>query len=189
MHSVSGPSSLCIVPSRFGEMGIVWSVMGKHPKIRRVLLPQSSESILRRAEFRFPGVKVASCIDLDGVAREVESFLEGESVAFSLDIVHMGSCPAFQQKVLRAEHAIPRGAVSTYGRIAAHIGTPRGARAVGRALAANPFPIIVPCHRAIRSDGSLGGYQGGTEMKRALLEMEGVEFDRSGRALMKRVFY
>lgn len=83
-------------------------------------------------------------------------------------------CSKFQQKVLRATSAIPRGKVSTYQCIAKQIGKPKAARAVGRALANNPFPLIIPCHRVIRSDGSLGGYQGGLKMKRALLKKEGV---------------
>jgi len=85
--------------------------------------------------------------------------------------------------------AIPRGAVSTYQRIARHVGRPNGARAVGNALANNPFPVIVPCHRAIRTDRSLGGYQGGFKMKRTLLEMEGIDFDDTGRVAAKGFFY
>ena len=85
--------------------------------------------------------------------------------------------------MLEAEHGIPRGRVSSYGLIAARIGSPGGARAVGRALATNPFPIVVPCHRAIRSDGRLGGFQGGAGMKRALLEQEGIAVSPEGRVV------
>ena len=60
---------------------------------------------------------------------------------------------------------------------------------MGNALATNPFPLIVPCHRAIRSDGHLGGYQGGLEMKRALLEREGIPLDASGRADIKQLYF
>jgi len=60
---------------------------------------------------------------------------------------------------------------------------------VGRALATNPFPLVIPCHRAVRSDGSLGGYQGGIGMKRKLLEMEGVQFKPSGKVAMDRLYY
>jgi methylated-DNA-[protein]-cysteine S-methyltransferase len=81
-----------------------------------------------------------------------------------------------------AERTIPRGYVSSYSALAACIGRPRAARAVGTALAGNPFPIIIPCHRTVRTDGSLGGFGGGLPMKRALLEMEGVTFDQRGRA-------
>jgi methylated-DNA-[protein]-cysteine S-methyltransferase len=108
---------------------------------------------------------------------------------FPLEIIRLDLCSEFQQGVLRAEHGIPRGSISTYQRIAGHLGKPSGARAVGQALANNPFPIIIPCHRAIRSNRTLGGYQGGLAMKRALLEMEGIRFDDTGRIATKDFFY
>jgi methylated-DNA-[protein]-cysteine S-methyltransferase len=83
--------------------------------------------------------------------------------------------------VLQREFRIPRGRVMSYGGLAGRIGHPRAARAVGTALARNPFPLIIPCHRTIQADGTLGGFGGGLKMKRALLEMEGVAFDRAGR--------
>ncbi len=89
------------------------------------------------------------------------------------------------QRVLRAEHQIPRGWVSAYGRIAAHLGVSGGARAVGNALAQNPFPILIPRHRAIRADGSLGGYQGGAAMKRTLREREGLTFSPAGKVILR----
>lgn len=110
-------------------------------------------------------------------------------MTFSLGSAAMATRPAFQQSVLRAEHAVPRGRVSTYGLIAARLGNPRAVRAVGNALATNPFPIIVPCHRAIRTGGELGGYQGGSAMKRVLLEREGIVFDAGGRAVVRRFHY
>jgi methylated-DNA-[protein]-cysteine S-methyltransferase len=126
---------------------------------------------------------------VDAVRAGMEGFLNGEDVAFALDVAHLDSCPAFQQAVLRAEHGIPRGSVSTYSLLAAHVGKAKAARAVGTALATNPFPIIVPCHRAIRSDRTLGGYQGGLRMKRLLLEAEGVLFDKLGRVADGRLHY
>jgi methylated-DNA-[protein]-cysteine S-methyltransferase len=91
--------------------------------------------------------------------------------------------------VLLAEYEIPRSWVSTYGRIARSLGIPDGARAVGGALSRNPFPIIIPCHRAIRSNGELGGFQGGLRMKRALLELEGIGFSAEGKVLTERIYY
>ena len=67
---------------------------------------------------------------------------------------------------------IPYGDVSTYGQVARDIGTPRAARATGNALGANPMPIVVPCHRVLRSGGALGGYGGGVERKKQLLALE-----------------
>ncbi|MBN1356166.1 MGMT family protein [bacterium] len=116
-------------------------------------------------------------------------FWAGIPVTFNLDRLAMDACPPFQRRVLLAEFAVPRGSVSTYGRIARHIGSPGSARAVGRALASNPFPILIPCHRTIHEDGKLGGFQGGSAMKRALLEMEGVAMDDREKAVMDKVFY
>ena len=67
---------------------------------------------------------------------------------------------------------IPYGSVSTYAEVARHIGAPRATRAVGNALAANPIPVIVPCHRVVRTGGALGGYGGGLDRKEWLLELE-----------------
>jgi methylated-DNA-[protein]-cysteine S-methyltransferase len=115
-------------------------------------------------------------------------FLSGENIKFKLGLLDFERCSDFQKKVLLTEYGIPRGYISTYGRIAGFIGKPLSARAVGRALATNPFPILIPCHRAVRSDGSLGGYQGGKEMKQRLLEMEGIRMHGS-KILMEKVYY
>jgi methylated-DNA-[protein]-cysteine S-methyltransferase len=76
--------------------------------------------------------------------------------------------------VLQATARIPFGQVSSYAGVAAQAGSPRGYRAAGNALGSNPIPIIVPCHRVLHSGGGLGGYTGGVERKRALLEVEGL---------------
>lgn len=78
----------------------------------------------------------------------------------------------FEQRVWSALSGIPFGETRTYKWIAEKIGNPGAVRAVGRALSKNPLPIIIPCHRVIESDGSLGGYSSGTHRKRRLLEME-----------------
>jgi methylated-DNA-[protein]-cysteine S-methyltransferase len=111
----------------------------------------------------------------------IERFFLGEPTVFPLAWVDLDRCGPFQRAVLRAEHSIPRGRVRSYGGLARAIGCPTAARAVGRALATNPFPILIPCHRTIRKNGSLGGFGGGIPLKRALLEMEGVGFDTKGR--------
>jgi len=137
----------------------------------------------------FPGSIESSCTEIDVVASQIEAFLAGGDVSFSLEIAILDICSEFQQKVLCAEHGIPRGHVSTYQRIAKQVGKPSGVRAVGTALANNPFPLLIPCHRAIRSDLTLGGYQGGLRMKQALLEMEGIFLNDKGRVITERMFY
>ncbi len=179
----------CIQGTPFGPVALLWSVYGGQPKVRRVLLSQSGTSAKNIIRTFFPHSIVSSCAEIDVVAHKIAAFLSGDDIQFSLDISRLDFCSTFQQEVLRAEHGIPRGRVSTYQRIARHLGNVNGARAVGGALAKNPFPIIIPCHRAIRSDGTLGGYQGGPRMKRTLLEMEGVSFNALGRVVMDKFFY
>ena len=113
----------------------------------------------------------ANAVCGDGAARFV----------FPLDQIPLHLCPDFQRRTLAQEHRTPPGTVTTYARLAAACGQPRGARAVAVSLSHNPFPLLIPCHRTVRSDGSLGGYQGGLAMKRWLLEQEGVPFLKSGR--------
>ena len=181
-----------LLPSQFGAFGIVWGITENGPRVYRVALPwgyrsaeqrihAETQAPLTRAEIRGPR--------LHDLAARLQALLEGEVVDLPLNLLAWERCPAFQQRVLRAEHAIPRGWVSTYGRLARHLGIPTGARAVGNALARNPFPLFIPCHRAVRSDGSLGGYQGGLAMKRALLAFEGVEVDSADHIAVPRLWY
>jgi methylated-DNA-[protein]-cysteine S-methyltransferase len=85
----------------------------------------------------------------------------------------------FQKAVWEATKKIPRGKVTTYAVIASLIGRPRAARAVGNALNKNPFAPKVPCHRVVKSDGSLGGFAGGTRKKKQMLEKEGVRIKKN----------
>ena len=176
----------------FGPVAVLWSVEAGKPKITRVLLSRPGVSAKDEVSVLLPDSTRCSCSEIDVVADQIGAFLNGEDIRFSLGVVCMDDCSEFQQHVLRAEHGIPRGSVSTYQRIAMHMGCRNGARAIGNALAKNPFPIIIPCHRTIRTDRSLGGYQGGLRMirmKRALLEMEGIGFDDSGRVVTEDFFY
>jgi len=111
------------------------------------------------------------------------AFLEGAPVDVPADLARIDLCGSFRRTVLLTERTIPRGRFSTYALLARAAGAPGACRAVGSALAGNPFPLIVPCHRTLRTDGSVGGFQGGPGMKRRLLEMEGVLFDRAGGAV------
>ena len=185
----AGSSRYVLVPSAFGDLGIVWREDGGRPRVYRVFLPSDRTSALSALRIDFPQARSATCPEIGELGERIQRFLEGSAVVFELDAIALERCPEFQSRVLLAEHRIPRGRVSTYGRIAAALGVPRGARAVGRALAGNPFPIVIPCHRAIRSDGRLGGFQGGLEMKRALLELEGVRVAPTGRVVVDRFYY
>lgn len=103
-------------------------------------------------------------------ARQLAEYFTGTRRTFDLQLAAQGT--AFQRRVWDAVAAIPYGETRSYGAIAAGIGVPSAVRAVGAANGQNPWPIVVPCHRVIGSDGSLTGYGGGLPIKRALLEFE-----------------
>ena len=185
----TNPPAFCLRVTPFGLVAALWSVYRDEPKICRILLSKPGISAKHAIKKFFPDSAASSCPEINIVVDQIEAFLKGEDIRFSLDVVRLDLCSAFQQKVLRAEHAIPRGRVSTYKLIAKHLENPNGARAVGTALATNPFPIVIPCHRAIRSDGALGGFQGGLKMKRTLLGMEGIAFSDAGHVATRGFFY
>ncbi len=178
-----------VKPTPFESVGIVWVALKGNPKIIRVLISKPGLPAEDQVYQLYPDSRASSCVEIDDIAVAIKGFLEGEPIGFSLDVVDFSQCTDFQQRVLHAEHAIPRGSVSTYRLIAEYLGKKGGARAVGNALATNPFPLIVPCHRAVRSDRHLGGYQGGLEMKRALLGKEGVLFDNAERVICEEFHY
>ena len=183
------PISFTLRPSPFGLFALLWEDHAGQPKIRRILLSRPGLPAPQAVKETFPGIKSSTCIEIDALADQIRAFLQGEDIRFSLEKTRLDLCSTFQQNVLRAEHGIPRGSISTYQRIARYLNRPSSARAVGMALARNPFPIIIPCHRAIRADGKLGGYQGGLATKRKLLEMEGIAIDDSGYVTTRKYFY
>ena len=104
--------------------------------------------------------------------RLLREYFDGTPVRFSQIPLDLASATAFQCAVWTACSRIPWGQTRSYKWIATHIGQPAAVRAVGNALSSNPLPIVVPCHRVIRSDGSLGGFRYRTDLKRRLLELE-----------------
>jgi len=133
-----------------GTIHILWH-MEDRPVISKVILPGNLNRKTKFTSLPLKSVKM-------------------ENLALDL-------CSNFQRKVLNVIYKIPVGFVSTYACIAEKLST--SPRSIGRALATNPFPIIVPCHRIVKSDGSLGGYQGSSWMKKRLLESEGIKFDEN----------
>ncbi|MEA2305651.1 MAG: methylated-DNA-[protein]-cysteine S-methyltransferase [Solirubrobacteraceae bacterium] len=107
------------------------------------------------------------------VARELEEYFEGRRTAFDVPL-DWGLTKGFGRRILQATADIPFGATSTYRGVAAGAGNERAVRAAGNALGSNPLPIVVPCHRVLRTGGALGGYTGGLERKVRLLALEGV---------------
>jgi methylated-DNA-[protein]-cysteine S-methyltransferase len=109
---------------------------------------------------------------LDEPRRELDEYFSGARRQFELAL-DWRLTHGFGRRVLRATARIPYGSLSTYKQVAAAAGSPRGSRAAGNALGTNPLPIVVPCHRVLHSGGGIGGYTGGLERKRLLLDVEG----------------
>lgn len=109
---------------------------------------------------------------LDAARRQLDEYFAGHRTTFDLPL-DLRLARGFGRSVLEAASAIPYGHLMTYSDVAAAAGRPRAARAAGNALGANPVPIVVPCHRVVRTGGSFGGYTGGRHIKEHLLRLEG----------------
>jgi methylated-DNA-[protein]-cysteine S-methyltransferase len=153
--------------------GIAW----RGGDICGVQLPEASEAATRaRLGGRFPEAREAA--PSDWVARAIDdivALLEGKAVDLSGVELDMEGVPAFHQRVYAVVRAIPPGSTLTYGGVAARVGSPGSARAVGQAMAKNPFAPIVPCHRVLAAGGKAGGFSanGGIITKMKMLAIEG----------------
>lgn len=108
---------------------------------------------------------------LDRAARELDEYFAGKRRRFDLPL-DLRLSHGFRRKVLARLARVDYGTTASYTAVARASGSPRAVRAVGSACASNPLPVVVPCHRVVRSDGTLGGYAGGLNVKRALLKLE-----------------
>lgn len=148
-------------------MGLAGSSAG----LRRIVLPQSSpEAVLHLLMIGLPGV-IADPSPFGDLPHRLRRYFKGEPISFA-DELDLASATAFRSAVWQATRFIPYGETKSYGWIARQIGRPRAFRAVGQALARNPFPIVVPCHRVLGKDGNLRGFGSGLEIRKRLLEME-----------------
>ncbi|MFX0078537.1 MAG: methylated-DNA--[protein]-cysteine S-methyltransferase [Candidatus Hermodarchaeota archaeon] len=177
------------IQTSFDEISIVWCEADTQILVQQMFLTSPKLPAAEKMLRKFPRAIPGSSSEISALGKLLQDFLKGNSVDFDFELLDWTRCSKIQKRVLLAEAAIPRGWVSTYGRIASHLGIRHCARVVGGALARNPFPIIIPCHRAINADGNLGGYQGGIKMKRRLLAQEGVQFTQTGKVSMHKVYY
>ncbi len=139
----------------------------------RIAFPEEDEgAVLTGLAARISPRVLERPAQLDPVRRELEEYFEGRRREFELPL-DLALVSPFGRRVLAAAAAIPYGGVRTYTQVATQAGSPRGSRAAGNALGANPIPIVLPCHRVLRGSGALGGYRGGLDRKRTLLELEG----------------
>jgi methylated-DNA-[protein]-cysteine S-methyltransferase len=158
------------IDSPLGELLLV---AGRRGLMQMHYLDEPLDLVLEAIARRHSPRIVEAATALDPWRRELDEYFGGKRRRFDapLDWEQM---PAFQRAVLRATAAIPFGETSTYTGVAQAAGSPRGQRAAGNALGANPLAIVVPCHRVLRAGGGFGGYTGGVERKHFLLELEDV---------------
>ncbi len=157
------------VDSPFGQLLLAATPHG----LVRVNLPSyDPEETLEELASRISPRVLEAPARLDDARRQLDLYFEGRLTDFDLPLDWRLS-KEFRRRALRAVAHIPYGRTRTYMQIAASAGNERAVRAAGTACGSNPIPIVVPCHRVLRTGGDLGGYGGGLPMKRALLEMEG----------------
>jgi len=150
-----------------GWVGILSSAQG----LLRTTLPQHSAQQARHLLGESSNDAVWSPSLFDDLIRRFQIYFSGGEITFP-DELDLSGATHFQRRVWEATRLIPYGETRSYTWVAQQVGRPRVMRAVGQALARNPLPIIVPCHRVLTIDGGLGGFSGGTEMKRRLLQLE-----------------
>jgi methylated-DNA-[protein]-cysteine S-methyltransferase len=132
---------------------------------------ESEDAVLEDVAARISPRVLAAPRRLDEPRRELDEYFAGRRRRFDLTL-DWRLMTGFARRVLRATAEIPYGSVSSYREVATMAGSPRGSRAAGNALGSNPLPIVVPCHRVLRSGGAIGGYTGGLDRKRTLLAIE-----------------
>lgn len=153
-------------------VGELLAAVSERGLVRLAFAEQEADAVVDELSHRLEARAEESQAALAPWREELDEYFSGSRKRFSspLDWSLIGT---FARKVLAATYAIPYGTVLTYAEVAAQAGSPRGSRAAGNALGSNPIAIVIPCHRVLRSGGALGGYGGGLERKRHLLELEG----------------
>ncbi len=168
-RDTQAPIGVAACQTAFGWVGIAWSALG----LVALSLPQPTEdeALRQLPASSGPIPPQPSWLDLTDLAGRLSRYFAGEAVVFD-EPLDPAIGTDFQRQVWAITRAIPRGQTRSYGDVAREAGSPAAARAVGQAMARNPWPIVVPCHRVVGSDGKLTGFGGGVEMKREMLTME-----------------
>jgi methylated-DNA-[protein]-cysteine S-methyltransferase len=160
--------SFYIVETEVGFVGVVLSEKG----LRYTTLPRKTRDEAMSDVSSAGALREAPQSAVGEIARDIRTLATGKAVDMSRYVDWNGITP-FRRAVLEETMRIPMGRTLTYAELAAKAGNPRAARAVGRVMATNPLPFVIPCHRVVGSNGTLHGYGGGLELKERLLRVEG----------------
>jgi len=163
---MTGELKYIVFNTNMGWVGILGSAKG----LVRTTLPQHSAQEARQLLGNEVNYAVWSPNLFDGLIKRFKTYFRGGKTAFP-DELDLSATP-FQHQVWKITRLIPYGETRSYAWVAEQIKSPKAVRAVGQALARNPLPIIIPCHRVVTTNGRLGGFSGGVEMKKRLLHLE-----------------
>lgn len=176
-----GVDRYAVCPSPIGDVFVAWSAPGV-----AAVRPAGDATAFETWYHQRFARRAVPAVEDDAIAAAARAKLRGEQVDVPVDL---RDCSEFEVRVLRSAATIARGSARPYRWVAREIGAPEAARAVGNALGRNPVPLLIPCHRVLRADCSVGGYVFGGDAKRALLEREGLDLGAVERAVERGFRY
>jgi methylated-DNA-[protein]-cysteine S-methyltransferase len=171
------PLSYCVLDTRFGSVGLAWSGRG----LVALQLPDTNRrTTVDRLLDRRPAVEVMPPDWLQPTIGQLQRYFAGTAVDLAASPIDLTGVPEFHARLYREMLTLGWGETVTYGELAARVGSPGAARAVGQAMGQNRLPVVIPCHRVLASGNRMGGFSapGGTSTKLRLLAMEGVRLGR-----------
>lgn len=161
-----------------GEIAIVWD---ENEILKQIVLPDFKTRKHNYGDMDYHGVlhEVHPSNYISEVMSNIKDIVMGKNIHFELKQLDLSNLTPFQRKVLEKQNEIPHGKVTTYKKLAELIDRPHSARPVANTLAANPFPLVIPCHRTLKSDWTIGGYNGTNNgyYKQFILENEGIQLE------------
>ena len=159
-----------ICPTALGYAAILFQ--NQPLRVKRILLPNSNKRTLKKAIQRIGQAKPGHTPGVLDLCENMRGYFDGGPIKTPWKLLDLEGLTSLQRSLLETVASIPHGEVRSYSQIAAQVGHPRASRFVGNTLAQNRFPIFIPCHRVVRADGSIGGFHGGTDLKKRMLLLE-----------------
>ena len=154
----------------FGFAAVVFT--GNRKAVRRILLPGQTRKAVEALISPYSAAAPSPPPPVRQLCRNIQAYFTARRIDFTRELLDFGRLTELEQQVLRAVSRVGYGRTKTYAAIAEQVGRSGAYRFVGTTLAKNPFPVVIPCHRIIRADGSPGGFGGGIDLKKRMLEME-----------------
>ncbi len=168
---------MVVIASILGKNGLYAGAARRGEKLVATVLPVRGQETAKKKlieKIRDENIEFKEDPFCLSVSEKIFRAVQGEKMQFN-EPIDLSGLPPFQKRVLEAGRAIGWGTVTTYGKLAEKVGNKKAARAVGNAIAKNPLCMVIPCHRVVKSDGKIGGFGYGPELKKKLLQNEGIK--------------